>query len=166
MKKILIIAGAILLAAVIAAGSFWGGMAYQTKRANQVRANFMNARGLSDEGQIPFGSPPEAGQFQAGGTGFLGRGATGQIKTIEGNVITISTAQDVTTVNLSEATQIEKTVTGAIADLQVGVQVMITGERDDNGEINASQITILSDNLSGIPIGEGSPYPPATGTEP
>src|SRR3990170_2613970 len=166
MKKILMIAGAILLAAVIAAGSFWGGIAYQTNRANQVRANFMNARGLSDEGQIPFGSPPEAGQFQAGGTGFLGRGATGQIKTIEGNVITISTAQDVTTVNLSQATQIDKTVTGVIADLQVGMRVMVTGEKDKDGNLNAGQITILSDNLTDIPAGEQSPYPPATGTEP
>jgi len=166
MKKTLIIVGVILLVILVAAGSFWGGMAYQTRRVSQISANFMNARGLTDEGQIPSGAPPETGQFQSGGAGFLGRGATGQIKTIEGDVITISTAQDVTTVNLSQATQIDKTVTGVIADLQVGMRVMVTGEKDKDGNLNAGQITILSDNLTDIPAGEQSPYPPATGTEP
>ncbi len=34
MKKVLIIIGAILLVALIAAGSFYGGMTYQTNQAD------------------------------------------------------------------------------------------------------------------------------------
>jgi hypothetical protein len=164
MKKILVIVGAILLAVVIAAGSFYGGMAYQTNQANQVRANFFNSRGLGDNGQLPGNGSgfPNNGQnpgFQNGGqnSGFFGGGGTvGQVKTIEGNVMTVSTARDVTTINLSDSTQIEKPTTGSVADLKPGVQVMVTGQRDSNGEITASQITILSNNPFG-PVGTPTP---------
>jgi hypothetical protein len=159
MKKVLIITGAIFLTVGIAAASFWGGMAYQTNRAEQTQARFMQARGFTDPGQFP----PDADQFPNGGLGFIrGGGTTGLVKTIEGNVLTISTAQDVTTVNLSAATKIEKSVSGAIGDLQSGMRVMITGQRDNDGNITASLITILSDNLPRVP----ADTPPPAGTEP
>ena len=120
-------------------------MAYQTNRVNQVRTNFFNSRGLGDNGQLPGNGSglPNGSQNQ----GFFGGGGTvGQVKTVEGNVMTVSTARNVTTVNLSDSTQIEKPTTGSVADLKPGVQVMITGQRDSNGEITASQITILNNN--------------------
>ncbi len=148
MRKILIIIGGVLLAAVIAAGSFWGGMAYQTNQVNQISTNFFNSRGQGNNGQIPGNGTgfPNNGQ----NPGFFGGGGTvGQVKTIEGNVMTVSTARDVTTVNLSATTQIEKPVSGTIDDLIPGVQVMVTGQRDSNGEIIASQVTILINNPTG-----------------
>ena len=166
MKKILIIAGAILLAALIAGGSFWGGMKYQTKQADQARASFMAARGMTagampPSGQFPGGNFPEGGQPPSGGgIGFSGRGTIGVVKTIDGNVMTISTAQDVTTVNLSADTQIEKYASAAITDLQPGMRVMVTGQKDKDGNITASQILIVKNDASGIP------NPPPTGTEP
>jgi len=157
MKKTLMIAGAILLAALVAAGSFWGGIAYQTNRANQARANFENARGPASRGQFP-----NDGQLPPGsqGPGFPGGGTAGLVRTIDGNVITISTVQDVTTVNLSEDTQIEKYQPVTIAELQPGMRVMVTGQRDSNGEITASRVLIL--NI----ISSGTTDLPATGTEP
>ena len=181
MKKILIAVGAILLAGAIAAGSFWGGMAYQTNQANQARANFLNTRGLTDGGQLPAnGGGVPAGGFPGGGApngqnpgfpgggapngqnpGFIGGGGTiGQVKTIDGNVMTISTAQNVTSVNLTDTTQVEKTVSGAISDLQPGMQVMVTGKKDASGNITASQVSILNIN----PIDRNNPS--ATGTAP
>ena len=53
MKKILIVVGAILLAGAIAAGSFYGGIAYQTNKVSQAQANFLNARGQPNGGQLP-----------------------------------------------------------------------------------------------------------------
>lgn len=53
MKKTLIIVGSILLVVLLSASSFWGGMTYQSKQADRVRANFLNARG---------GQPPTDGQ--------------------------------------------------------------------------------------------------------
>ncbi len=167
MKKTLIIIGLVILAGLIAAGSFWGGMTYQTKQADQIRTQFMNARGIMDQGQNNFTPPSGAGQFQSGAAGFAGRGTSGQVKSVEGNVLTLSTAQNVTTVNLSDSTKIEKTVTGAISDLQPGMRVMVTGEKDSNGNITASQVAILSDSFPGAP-GEMQPSnpPPAATTEP
>ena len=166
MKKILIIVGAILLAALIAGGSFYAGMTYQTNQADQARARFMAARGMTEgempqPGQFPGGSLPEGGQPPSGGgIGFPGRGTIGVVKTIDGNVITISTAQDVTTVNLSADTQIEKYAAATITDLHPGVRVMVTGHQDEDGNITASQIQIVNNDPSGPNL------PPPTGTEP
>ena len=49
------------------------------------------------------------------------------------DVMTLSTAMDVTTVNLSASTQVEKSATASVADLQPGMQVTVTGQRDSNG---------------------------------
>ena len=169
MKKVLIIVGAILVIGLVAAGSFWGGMTYKTNQDNQARANFMSARGLTDGGQLPPGGFDTniAQGFPGGGAtngqapaGFPGgRGTTGQVKTIAGNVMTISTAQDVTTVNLSDTTQIEKSSGAAISDLQPGMQVTVTGQRDKDGNIAASRILI--NNSASNPMNV-----PATGTAP
>ena len=153
MKKILIIVGAVVLAALIAGGSFYGGMAYQTKQAEQVRASFLQARGITDgnipqQGQFPGGNLPQGGQPPSGGgTGFQGHGTFGVVKTINGNVITISTAQNVTTVNLSADTRIEKYASAAITDLQPGVRVMVTGQQDKSGNITASQVLIVNNEF-------------------
>jgi hypothetical protein len=163
MKKILIIAGAILLAGAIAAGSFYGGVAYQTNKVSQTQANFLSQRGQPNTGQMPAGGQNFPGGSTSSGQnpGFPGGGGTvGQVKTIEGNVMTISTAQTVTTVNLTDTTQVEKTVTGAISDLQPGMQVMVTGQKDSNGNITANRVSIVN-------IGPtGTNNPSATGTAP
>ena len=166
MKKILIIVGAILLAALIAGGSFYAGMAYKTNQADQARARFMAARGMTEgempqPGQFPGGNLPEGGQPPSGdGMGFSGSGTIGVVKTIDGNVMTISTAQDVTTVNLSEDTRIEKFDLAAITDLQPGVRVTVTGQQDNDGNITASQILIMDNEPASLNS------PPPTGTEP
>lgn len=166
MKTTLIVIGMIVLVALVAAGSFYGGMVYQTNQASQVRQEFMAARGMADEGQMPGELPSMGGLFQQGGPGVLGRGAAGQVKSIDGNVMTISTAQDVTTINLSEDTQIEMTVSGEITDLKTGMRVMVVGETDGDGVVNASQITVLGENQAGLPFGQQPPDSPETGTEP
>ncbi len=168
MKKIIIIIAAVVLAVLIAAGSFWGGMAYQTSRANQIRANFINSRGgqlpsdgqFLNNGQFPNGGqgfPMMNGTPNPSGPGFMGgRGTSGQVKSIEGNVLTLSTAQDVVTVNLSDSTRIQKTVSGTVGDLQPGMRVMVSGEKDNSGNINASQVQILNNNLSNPPGQSGA----------
>jgi hypothetical protein len=146
MKKIMVIIGAIVLVGLIAAGSFWGGRTYQASRVEQVRARFERERGPQGGGQIP--EPGAAGIAEAPGNMqgmFGGRGASGQVKTVEGELLTLSTAQDVTTVRLSADTQIVMTVDGTVTDLQPGLRVMVIGERAENGEITARQITILSE---------------------
>ena len=82
------------------------------------------------------------------------------------DVMTLSTAMDVTTVNLSASTQVEKSATASVADLQPGMQVTVTGQRDSNGEISASRSMILSDDSSGATGVLPPPDPTAVGMEP
>jgi hypothetical protein len=171
MKKILLIVGLVALVAVAAAGGFYSGMQYQSNKVNQVQANFERERGQFPTGQFPGGQPPAgAAGFEGAdgqGTGMAGgfRGAggiSGQVKTIEGNLLTLSTAEDVTEVNLSADTQIQKNtlVTLALEDLQPGMRLMIIGEKDSDGNVAASQIMVLND----MPLDRA--YPTPVGTEP
>lgn len=138
MNKIWMIVIAVVLAIAVAGGSFYGGMAYQRNQANQVRANFLRARGLDT-------NAGQNGANNGGGTrqGFFGGGANGQVKSINGNVLTLSTAQNVTTVNLTNSTVIDKSVQGSTSDLQPGMRILVQGQRDSQGNITATQITIL-----------------------
>ena len=168
MKKILMIVGVIIVAALIAGGSFWGGMAYQSNQASQIRTNFTNARGQANLGQLPGTETglPAGGAANGQFPGGFGGGTIGTVKSIDGNVLTISTAQDVTTVNLSDSTQIEKSDTGSTADLQPGTRVTVSGQTDSSGSITANRITILNTDPANLPPGAGSPYPTPAGTEP
>jgi hypothetical protein len=151
-KQILIpilIAGAVLLIAGAGIGGFFGGRAYERNQANTIRNDFMRERGIEnfDPNAIPgaginmdANAMPGAGNFPGRGIG----GATGEVKSIDGNTITLSTGQNETTVTLSDNTAIVKTTSGAVADLAEGQQVMVTGDRDEDGNVTATQVTILS----------------------
>jgi hypothetical protein len=144
----MIIIGVIVLVAGAAVGGFFGGKAYERNQANTVRNNFMRDRGI--QGFDP-NAAPNAGQnganFPAGG---IGRGATGEVKSIDGNTLTLTSGGTDTVITLSDTTQIVKTTSGTTADLTAGQQVMVTGERDANGKITtATQVTILNTNSTG-----------------
>ena len=146
MKKIYIIILAVFLALVIAGGSFYGGMAYQKNQVSQIQNRFLTSRGIQPGAE---GTP--GALFPGQGRNGFGGGTSGQIKSIEGNVLSLSTAQNVTTVNLSDATIILKSVSGAISDLQPGLRVMVIGQSDNNGIINATQITIVNESFNPMP---------------
>jgi hypothetical protein len=144
----MIIIGVIVLVAGAAVGGFFGGRAYQRNQANTVRNNFMRDRGI--QGFDP-NAAQNAGQvganFPAGG---MGRGVSGEVKSLEGNTLTLTSNGTETVITLSDTTQIVKTTSGTTADLTAGQQVMVTGERDANGKITtATQVTILNTNSTG-----------------
>jgi hypothetical protein len=152
-KKILIpilIAGVVILVAGAAAGGFFYGKSYESNRASTIRNDFMRERGI--EGFDPNASqnPGQGGaNFPAGGMG-MGRGATGEVKSIDGNTLTLTSGDTETVITLSDTTQIVKTTSGTTADLTAGQQVMVTGERDANGNITtATQVTILNTSSTG-----------------
>ncbi len=148
MKKVLIIIGAVIIAVALAGGSFYGGMAYQRTQANNVRDTFLRSRGLNGTGGAGGFTGGTGNGAGGGGRGFFGGGATGQVKSVDGNTLTLSTAQNETKVTLSDTTRIEKSVQGALSDLQPGMQVMVTGQRDANGNITAVQVLILNNGQS------------------
>jgi hypothetical protein len=79
------------------------------------------------------------------------------VKSIDGNTLMLSTAENVTTVNLTSDTRIEKYASGTTADLQPGERVTVSGQRDNNGNITASQIIILPATTNPNPRPTGTP---------
>jgi hypothetical protein len=145
-KKYLMIIAIVILILLVGAGGFWGGVTYKTNQDSQLQARFFDQRGGSPtNGQITEGmqfldgNPGNIDQAQGA---FRSGGITGQIKSIEGDVLTISTAQEVATVTLSSETIILISIEGSTSDLEPGVRVMVMGEQDDRGNIIAKQITI------------------------
>jgi uncharacterized protein DUF5666 len=130
-KKILVILGGLILILAVGGGSFYGGMLYQQQQAANVRAAFAN-RGGGGSGLGGVG----------GNGGGQGGSAVGQIKSIDGNTITVSTPQSVVKVILTGTTQIEKFVAGSSSDLQVGTRIVVRGTPDSSGNIIANTIQI------------------------
>ena len=163
MKKGIWIVGSIVIALVLMGASFYGGTLYQKNQQSSAQARFLASRGIN-------------GTFTGGGGGFtggaagtpgagrgFGGGAQGQVKSINGNTISLSTAQNVTTVTVSGSTVVLKSDPGTIADLKVGDRILVTGQRDSSGNITASQITVLAAGGPGGP-GNGGPAGAATPT--
>jgi hypothetical protein len=159
MKKSYWIAGSIVLALVLMGASFYGGTLFERYTQARARTSFLASRGLN--GNTAGGTTGAAGGQFGGGRGF-GGGAQGQVKSIEGNTLTLSTAQNVTTVTLSDSTTILKSVAGTIADLKVGDQVRVSGQTDSSGAITANSITVMGP--AGVPGEGGNGGPNATPT--
>jgi hypothetical protein len=128
-KTIGIILGVIVLCGAVGAGAFYGGTLYERQQVASVRNSFFNGRGGAGGG--------------GGGAGGFGGGVFGTVKSITGNTIQISTPQNVTTVNLSAATTVMKTITGTVSDIQVGQTITVRGQRDSSGNVTADSIQLL-----------------------
>ena len=109
---------------------------------------------------------------RAGGWALLGGGgqgnaafnpgnfASGEIKQVDGDTIRLSTATEVLTVKLNDQTEIQKTATGAVSDLQPGERITVQGERAADGTFTARSIQIGSGFGPGMGLGTpqaGSP---------
>ncbi len=78
-----------------------------------------------------------------------GNFATGQVKSINGNDLEISTATEVTKVKLTDKTQIQKTVSGAPSDIKTGERVVVQGSKGADGAIEASSIQLGAGRVGG-----------------
>lgn len=144
MKKILWVVAGILILAIATGASFEGGMAYQRNQANQIRAQFQRSRGLDNStGNGSANGQTNGQRFAQGG------GLTGSLKSMQGDTLELSTPFNVTNVNITANTQIEKGIPGATTDLQPGEQLIVRGQRDASGNLNADQILILGNSSQG-----------------
>jgi flagellar basal body-associated protein FliL len=153
----------ILLAvvAVVAAAGAAGAYAYNMGRQDGMKAgltarnDFLAARA----GGPAAGQGDQAGQGGAaampGGANRGGQGAmagnftAGQVKSVNGNEVEVSTATAVTKVKLTDKTQIEKTVAGTPADLKPGERVVIQGAKAADGSVEASMIQLGAGRFAG-----------------
>ena len=129
-KTIGIIIGVIVLCAAVGAGAFYGGTIYERNQVTAVRNSFFNGRGGNGGGG-------------AGGGGGFGGGVFGTVKSVNGNTLQVSTAQNVTTVTLGAATTFMKTITATVSDVTVGTTITVRGQRDAAGNVTADSIQVL-----------------------
>jgi hypothetical protein len=92
-------------------------------------------------------SDTEPGAFQPGmGGGMMGGmgGTMGTVDEIEGDVITLETSTDVVLVYITDDTTIQMMTEGSLDDILPGDSITVSGEADDDGSIEATNIFITS----------------------
>ncbi|MCB0163858.1 MAG: hypothetical protein KDI79_06515 [Anaerolineae bacterium] len=94
--------------------------------------------------------PREFGYFQEGpGRGHKGShgGVTGEVTAIDGSTLTVSDRDgESITVNTTEDTQVflvETGSDGSISDIQVGSNIGVRGQRNDDGSVEARGVTVM-----------------------
>lgn len=134
----------------------FGGQVFQFPQgAGQGNANSGTGQGSTNAAQSAQGNQQGRRQGGQGGAfgGFAGAQlgncvARGQIKSVNGDTVEISTADKVVTVKVNDATVITKTERGTATDLQVGDRVTVF-----------SQETTDTPTASGIQLQRNLPQP-------
>jgi len=156
MKKLFLIT--LMVAIIVAAGAFFGGMTFQKSRdslaglSGQDLTKKMQQLGLSGNG---FGGDLGSRNFNGNingrnfpGGGFMvrngGGGFTnGEIIRADSSSLTIKQQDGSTkTVYYSSSTTVSKMATGTTADLSVGTNVTANGTANSDGSVTATTIQI------------------------
>ena len=168
-KAFVLLVVAILVLGGGLGGAFAGGVAVGKGQNEGTPTNSL-PQPSSDQTQTPF-DPSQLSQEQlqqireqflgqggAGGGegGFGGRGGfggggglIGTIETIEGDTVVVDTPQGPLQAVVGADTVIQKFVEGTSEDLQAGIRVTVTGDRAEDGTVQARSILIT-------PEGDGS----------
>jgi Domain of unknown function (DUF5666) len=161
MKRVWMGVAAIVLAALAAGAAFYGGMKLGQKQVvNDPMKYLAGGDGAFSiqigEGQFP-GGP--SGNFRGRGDQFPGtQGTPGAgmvvggrggfsadtIQAIDGNTITLSTADGTVKVITSDTTYIQKYMAATVSDLEVGESVIVSGTENDDGSITARSIRVMT----------------------
>jgi len=129
MKKIIPILLVLIFA--VGAGAFWGGIKYGQNKISAQRASFQNF------------SPEQRQQFaqRAGraGTNFL----SGEVIGKDDKSLTLKLPNGSTKiVFFSGSTQISKATEGSIGDIEIGKQIIVSGEQNSDGSLTAKTIQL------------------------
>ena len=116
------------------------------EQLQQIREQFLG-QGDTGGGEGGFGDGGFRGRGGFGG----GSGLIGTIETIEGSTVTIDTPQGPLEAIIDAATVIQRFAEGTAQDLQAGIRVTVTGERAEDGTVQARSILITPEGAS-LPI--------------
>jgi len=129
IKKLLII---IIALAVIGGGAFYGGMKYGESKSPLSKFSSQNFQNLSPEQR------QQLSQGRTGG-GFL----TGEVIAKDEQSLTLKTQDGGSKIIFfSDSTQISKTTEGTIGDIEVGKQIMVSGNQNSDGSYTAKTIQL------------------------
>jgi len=128
MKKTILF---LIILIIIGGGSFWGGMKYQQNKISSQRTSFQNL------------SPEQRQQFvqRAGraGANFL----SGEVINKDEKSLTLKLPDGSTKiVFFSGSTQISKATEGTIDDIEIGKQIMVSGDQNSDGSLTAKTIQL------------------------
>lgn len=126
----------IVVAIVVAAVAFFGGMKYQQSHALASNANAGFGQNFGRRGQNGQGA-------RTGGRGGFGGANVGEIVSMDANSVTIK-LQDGSSkiVNLSSSTTYSKTDTASKTDLKTGDRIAAFGTANSDGSITAQNIQV------------------------
>ena len=144
MNRAVTIVLGVLVVLVVAAGSFYGGMVYGKNQAEPAfpvageGGEFPGPRGqFAQRPGIQGGA--EEGQLLRDQSGML----FGEIQSIGSGELTVTDPNgEQITVYVADTTLIQKQAEVTLADLEEGETVVISGNRDDDGNITARSLQV------------------------
>lgn len=153
MNKALKITLAVIGVLLVAGVSFYGGMMVGKNQtmasAAAVSMNFPegfqagDGAALPGDGTRPVGGRGQGGAFAAPAGDLPGGMTFGEIESIDGNTLTLTTqAGGTVTVQVTDTTLIEKNASVDVADLAVGESVIVSGSDNDDGSITARSVQV------------------------
>jgi hypothetical protein len=101
------------------------------------------------------------GQGNGGGVQLLGNNTIGQVTAIDGQTLTVKTAQADVKVTLDSTTKVSKYDGGS--QLSVGDSVVVAGERQSDGSVKATSVSQMPSELSALAEGGGTFTRPGAG---
>jgi hypothetical protein len=132
----------VVVATAVGVGAYSAGKSAGETAALTARTNFIQQRaGGNSAATTGFTDQGGAGSTGARG-GMAGNFAGGQVKSVNGDTIELSTATEVLKVKVTGQTQYQKTVNGSLNDVQVGERVVIQGDRGADGTLTARSVQI------------------------
>ena len=111
---------------------------------------------LREQFQGQGGAAGGGGGFAGGGGAFGGRGfgggggLVGTIEKIEGNVLTVNTQQGPLLATIGADSTIRMFSEGTLADLLTGTRVTVTGQRGEDGTVQATLVLITPEGAEGF----------------
>jgi len=139
----------IVIVALVAGGSFYGGTVYgksQAQAAIPARGNFgagFDAGTLPEGITVPGQGSGTVGEMRraAGGAATQAGMTVGQVESIEGDIVIMRDMDDQQIrVQVAETTLVEKYASVSVAELEVGETLTVSGNRNEDGVIMARSI--------------------------
>ena len=133
---------AVVLGGVIG-GAFAGGMAIGKDQGREEAEEDLQSQLSQVTSRLGQGGVQQDSPLAEGFGGVLGsRGTVGVVEQVEDNVITLNTREGTVLVLTSDSTSIQKMGEGSLDDILPGENITVSGERKEDGSIEATNIFI------------------------
>ncbi len=137
MKKNIIFVIVVII--IVGAGAFYGGMLYGKSTAGVGIPNFRNLTQQQRQQLSQQSGGNRTGRNNANGSFISGQVIAEDDKSV---TVQLSDGSGSKIVFFSASTQIMKTASGTVSDLQVGLDLTINGQANQDGSITAQTIQI------------------------